>query len=300
MKRTLLSAAACFSAFLVGQLLFLVFSSHTPESPSVVDARSFDSQIQQPAPAATPVATKSDNSEVEFDKLETLLDYVDISESNDLIDLLQTEGIYRESEVVANNGEKWLVLFEQGGEYSLHPATAEVKKKRTQSYVGDEYDVQLSFNRTGVALFAIRSSIGLKRGAVTTLYHRPSQDEIDQRNLPIGSMQTGYKRDFNLNGTWYTLRVSRAMDSSGQKVGVLVLEHEGFKQIIATNYYEPGYGETIGELLWVGDLDRDGKLDLYFDEDNEKGYFRVGLYLSSAAEPGKLVKLAATFGTLGC
>ena len=50
----------------------------------------------------------------------------------------------------------------------------------------------------------------------------------------------------------------------------------------------------------MGDLDNDGKLDLYFDEFNEKGYFGVSLYLSSEAEKGKLVKVVATFGTAGC
>ena len=53
-------------------------------------------------------------------------------------------------------------------------------------------------------------------------------------------------------------------------------------------------------LLWAGDIDRDGKLDLYFDQFNEKGFFGVDLYLSSLAADGDLLGLAAGFGSAGC
>lgn len=108
-------------------------------------------------------------------------------------------------------------------------------------------------------------------------------------------METGYKHDFNLNESWYTLRVATAVDNRGSKIAALVLEHEDKSQIVTVNY-----DGIIGNLLWIGDLDNDGKIDLYIDQFNEKGYNGVGLYLSTHAAPGKMVNLAATFGTAGC
>lgn len=61
-----------------------------------------------------------------------------------------------------------------------------------------------------------------------------------------------------------------------------------------------GDRNIFGSLLWVGDLDRDGHLDLYFDEFNEKGFINTELHLSTLAEPGNLVGLAADFSVGGC
>jgi hypothetical protein len=250
-----------------------------------------------PAPLGKAQSISADPS-IEFRDLGP--DETIFPESDDLIDLFETDGLLRESEAVAKSGEEWTVLFEQNGTYSLKRSTAKVVRKRTTSYPGDENDVQLSFSSVGVPIFAIRNLRAVRRGPVTTLYHRPSEAEIDRRHLPIGSMQTGYKQDFNLNGSFYTLRVSRGLGQNGKTVGLLVLDHNGISQIIARTFYDSSSGEIIGRLLWVGDLDGDGKVDFYFDRDNEIGAFQVGLYLSSRAKPGELIRLAALFGTAGC
>ena len=86
---------------------------------------------------------------------------------------------------------------------------------------------------------------------------------------------------------------------SNKKSFALILDDENTSQIIHVVYGEPG--NVIGNLLWIGDLDVDGKLDLYMDfYSYEKGYFDSGLFLSSKAKKGQLVKQAASFFTAGC
>lgn len=212
-----------------------------------------------------------------------------------LVDIFQTDAVYRESEVVAKSGETWITLFEQGDDYVLKSTKATVRKMKTISYPGDEFDVRLSLDKPGLPIFSVRNIPSIKPGKVNSLYLRPSWKEIDRRGLRLGTMGSGFNREFYLNKSEYVLRQSTGMTKSGVAVCVLVLESEGKSQVIAENY-----GDEIGDLLWAGDIDNDGKLDLYFDEANEKGYFGVGLYLSSEAEPGELVKLAAVFGMGGC
>jgi len=233
------------------------------------------------------------NNAPEFFNLPDEIEYPD--STNSLVDVFETGNLYRESEVVAKSGETWLGLFGTNEKSSLISAKVQVKKLRTVSYPGDENDVRLKFDRPGIPILAVRNIKNLKPGTVTTLYHRPSREEIDRRNLPIGEMKIGYSSDFYLKGSLYTLRVSTGLRNNGDKAVVLVLEHDKQSQVIFYNY-----GDIIGDLFWVGDLDNDGKLDLYFDESNEKGYFGVGLYLSSQADPGKLVKQIASFGRAGC
>jgi hypothetical protein len=160
--------------------------------------------------------------------------------------------------------------------------------------------VRLAFGRKQKPVFIFRGIDDAQPGRVTSLYHRPSADEIALRNLPIKAMEIGYREQFYLGGNTYLLRVALGELKDGTKANVLVMESNGISQIVT---YNPHYvsSDIIGDLLWVGDLDRDGKLDLYFDDYGyEKGSFGSNLYLSSQAEPGKLVKLAASFGTAGC
>ena len=53
-------------------------------------------------------------------------------------------------------------------------------------------------------------------------------------------------------------------------------------------------------LLWAGDLDRDGKLDLYVSVTQHYNVSERKLFLSSQADEGQLVKEVADFVTSGC
>ena len=61
------------------------------------------------------------------------------------------------------------------------------------------------------------------------------------------------------------------------------------------------FGDESPRLHWAGDLDRDGQLDLIYNLSGHYTQTRLALYLSSAAKPGELVGLVATWnGTCGC
>lgn len=63
------------------------------------------------------------------------------------------------------------------------------------------------------------------------------------------------------------------------------------------------YFETVennAEILWVGDLDRDGKLDLLLDASEHYNVGELRLYLSERAKEGALVQLVAVRRTTGC
>jgi putative lipoprotein len=54
-------------------------------------------------------------------------------------------------------------------------------------------------------------------------------------------------------------------------------------------------------LMFAGDIDGDGKLDLVFNLSGEFGELYVALYLSSCALPGQLVrKVSEVVDDFGC
>ena len=200
-----------------------------------------------------------------------------------------------------------LLLAEKINQLHLLPAlvqiisvNANVKKLKTVSFTGDESDAKLTFDKPGKPIIAFRNFKYVNPGKVVTLYLHPAFEENGEQPLTSESMEEGYSREFDLNGTSYTLRVSKGVQKDGTKVGVLVLETNGVKQVIDTSFYNEGDKIIIGSLLWAGDLNNDGKLDIYIDQFDEKGGFGGYLFLSSAINDSDLVKLVAIWGLAGC
>jgi hypothetical protein len=185
-----------------------------------------------------------------------------------LVDISARDNAYRKSEVIAKNGERWLGMFEDDGKTFLREVTTKVKFDPTYEGYGDEDYVRLT---TGE---------------------------------PPKEMSLGFKDEFQVGENWYTLRVAPGQTRSGEKVNVLVLEFDGRVEVVTYNMYylsENTKYDTLGYLRWVGDLDRDGKLDLYLEHFGyEKGGFSSSLFLSSEATEGNMLKEATQFGEAGC
>ena len=58
--------------------------------------------------------------------------------------------------------------------------------------------------------------------------------------------------------------------------------------------------DAMPRLLFAGDLDRDGRLDLIFDITDHYNVSRPTLFLSSGAADGKPLRAAARYESVGC
>lgn len=125
--------------------------------------------------------------------------------------------------------------------------------------------------------FVGKSQAGHSTGA------SPDQN-FENSRLP----SVGKDRKFALNGRGYTLRNLK---------GRLLLISQGVSQHLF-NYSEEI--ENNAQLVWVGDLDRDGRLDLIVDASDHYNVGELRLYLSGGASSGSLVRLVASRRTTGC
>lgn len=265
---------------------------------------------------AIPIETAGSNAEtsLSFDDFNPefmdLTDFVDLnlpeSSRHDfmLMDIMIFGNEFSKDDLLAGNGETWLALIEEKGRMELRPTKIRVTVDRTSNKQLDGDNFKVTNDRHAEPVFMLRGAKSLKPGRIDSLFLGSKWDEIEKEKGKPETMSVGYRREFDLHGNVFVLRVTNGLTRSGEKVNVLVLESNNVQQIVTYNvYFRDAFSNynMIGDLIWAGDLDRDGRLDIYFsDFDYEKGGFGSGLYLSSKAKKGQLVGIAATFFGGGC
>ena len=154
-------------------------------------------------------------------------------------------------------------------------------------------------NQPSEPLFLVSGFEQLQPGKVTALMHKwkflyPGQIDYFQ---PDGST-------YYTGGTYYTLTaVGVAVDLGPSQVGIqeyrLILSGSSLKQVSQTlvDWDERLYEATPG-VIWAGDLDKDGKLDLFMDMTRNERSVEYTLFLSSAAKEGEFVGKVATWGAI--
>lgn len=108
------------------------------------------------------------------------------------------------------------------------------------------------------------------------------------------------KITFNYKNTTYTIRAEGDVISTETQGSERYSIVENYKLHITTNktsetvfLEESSFNDTFVKLLFVGDIDADGKLDFIFEANRDYEEERVILYLSSEAKNGEIIKQAA-------
>lgn len=128
---------------------------------------------------------------------------------------------------------------------------------------------------------------------------------IDQRIIWPGQQLT-----FSFNGQKYYLTAQGNIEPRAgeplrkQLDDVYYWEKvSNYKLFLSDRKKEPGqllfsanqFNETIASLIWVGDIDKDGKPDFLFANGTERTEPQITLFLSTLANEGDFVKQAASF-----
>ncbi len=212
------------------------------------------------------------------------------------IKLLETGEGFHGDQVNAKSGEIWLGLFKDKERYFLRDT--KLKISRVHDIVVDEEEniktgKSVFTDDKARAVFLLKNAKISRQGEIKTVFFADETNELTE-------LKNGSRKEFEFNGEKYILSVENKIQSDEflGKGSKLLLSHNGKEQVL--NYLKDGCNDCYWNVYWVGDLDRDGKLDFYFDL---SGYYNITdkkLFLSSQAEKGKLVKYVANFLTNGC
>lgn len=251
-------------------------------------------------------------------QMEITPDLETIEEVNELLDdrlskykmgLLEIGEGFHGDEVPATNGDKWLGLFQDDENYVLRYTTLRIKRDYDPIVDGEDRQKKSGKSVDVVGqnkpLFLIKNAAMLREGRISTLFRGidPTKlQELEKSGVnirdPFTKLDRDFERDFMINGKTFWLRANEAKNKAGEKIWALTLEGNGIRQIVQT--MNVTFAPELGVLYWVGDIDRDGRPDIFcslYEHDNVENSV---LFISSAADKGKLIKKVAQFWRTGC
>lgn len=205
-------------------------------------------------------------------------------------------GDINQKDIKIKTGKSWLGLF--GNVNNSYLRQTKVRINQTDKTMLDWSEITVEGKEN--PLFLVKDLKKVKAGRVTTLFRGNTLREEMKEEIKLTKMEKGFLREFKLGERNYTLRVEEGLSEEKERILVLLLETETKSQIVDYISYV-GDGDYVGNLYWVGDLDSDGKLDLFMNFWNyEKGYYNSGLFVSSEAKQGQLVKRFEFLAYGGC
>ncbi|MFZ6757947.1 hypothetical protein ACO0K9_12130 [Undibacterium sp. Ji50W] len=199
-------------------------------------------------------------------------------------DILELQD-YHASEAKTESKGPWLGLQQASKGWRLVAVKPQFKKIPDPL---DKSGVRVSANISNTRM--ILSDPGLKAGAVTLsdeakVVNGSIDEEFELSTLP----PLGQERLMHLHGDEYHLQ---------NREGRIYLELNGVAQYLFD--YTENKEDNNAKIIWVGDLDHDGKLDFIFDASSQYNVTELRLYLSGGAAKGELLKLVAQRKATGC
>jgi hypothetical protein len=215
---------------------------------------------------------------------------VPVSSEPDRKFLLLETGSFHGNEVGLRQPHEWLGLFCKEQICSAKPAF--VKTARDHDEIVDE-DAKANTG-TSVTLATPERPLFLVRGLSLAPHPIPTAF-VGERNLEAGDQ---FSAEFQ--GSRYLLRAEgvQVKDESLPKGSRLVFSHGLVSQELFS--LPEGGNDPYITILWIGDIDGDGKPDLYLNTSWHYNVSHKVLWLSSLAHQGQLVGVAAFFETTGC
>ncbi len=200
------------------------------------------------------------------------------------LDLIQL-GTFHQGEAEFRSGGGWIGLIPSRDGFAW--ASFRIKTEKVNDPIGDDpptlkraTQITLETPAAAEPLFLLRGLPQLATKPVHTCFDRSENGSFLEQNPIL----------LTCDATAYSVQVTNRR--------FLQLKKAGKIQTLFT--WPQALSEEHAELIWAGDLDGDGKLDLLLDHSDHYNATGLTLYLSTWAAPGQLVGRAATFKTVGC
>lgn len=207
-------------------------------------------------------------------------------------------GSFHGDEVPADTPGLWFALVRDGGGASLQPVHVSVTAVRDEIVddIGETTGRRVDVSPELEALVLVRGLASLRPGPVSTAL---AEQRIEETHLDAHLSNLSY-RFFVFCGPTYLIAGQRQQECE------LRIRSQSVEQSLFTygTYFEGDYRLWASDLppsvVWAGDLDGDGRLDILLNTSDHPNVNEMRLYLSSTATSGQLVSEVARFEHVGC
>ena len=192
-------------------------------------------------------------------------------------------GSYHGDEVDAKDGEQWSAIIIDGQETILSESRLNIEPV---------YDPVLD-DENGKS----GKKVAVKGGGNVPLFLvKGLKMEGDNIKIPTSFSKPQILKDGDLINLSINDSSRVLLTVTGTKVEISM---NGVRQAIGSVYSE--MNETSLSLVWAGDLDGDGRVDLILNDiSHYNTIINFRLFLSSEAGPNKIIKEVASFRAVGC
>jgi hypothetical protein len=212
--------------------------------------------------------------------------------------ILSEGGPYHGADISAVSGADWFALYQTKNGFELRKVSIEVTTVKDEvldsdnEQTGTKVTVKPESQQQNILLIKPQKSLTLTEGKVegtlfdpgTTVY--PDKSKRVKLNEKIYALVASGKKSAQ--------PVERAIDDYALRLTLQKKSQRLFSQKGFLGYDGPP------KVIWAGDLDRDGKLDLILDLSTHYNSSALTLFLSSSAKGNLLVEPVAEFFRMGC
>lgn len=210
--------------------------------------------------------------------------------------LLMT-GQFHGDEVTARSGEVWLGLFQTASGYALRATTLTVTLVRDE--ILDDEDERtgklVTVSDAREPLFLVKAAGRLRPRAVPTVF-AGELILVKESHIRLAGPEGESMLTVDTDDPTEKSEALRPPDTLAQH-STLNLHTRG---IIQPLFSLTEHDAASWEVLWAGDLDGDGKLDLLLDLAGHYNASELRLFLSTAAGKGEAVRQVAVLERVGC
>lgn len=207
-------------------------------------------------------------------------------------------GSFHGNEVSAESGQTWWGVFPNGGGFEVRRCTirVEIVEDGIVDEPGQKTGKEITVDEDAAPLFLFRGVPGAAAGPIETYFRGPKFAYPGEQIvcgsdggpfISVGAIGRAEEGEFGPVIRDYALKLYRR-DSSGTLHGQTL---RAFDEVSIDG--QP-------ELIWSGDLDRDGIPDFLFDLRWHYNVSDMVLFISSEAAPGECAGVAAELVTTGC
>ncbi len=195
--------------------------------------------------------------------------------------------------------EKWMALVQNSHDCALKYMEIQVFKWIDEYEIGGVQKMFALQKSKTTPIVLIRGIENVRPGKIETAINKPRKLKV---NAPI---------QFRLrNGRAYELNIvckKSASQGHARLDGSLILSSKSKSQKITVFdvYWPEGEKPVLGSeagasIMWAGDIDKDGKIDLLLNLSKHYNMNAPTLFLSSPVQNDDLVKKVAAYFQLGC